>query len=147
MLRYFLFLKLVIFTGTLAFSQLNAGDSCRTHQESLDCFGALTNYSKYWKQDSLANSGFRELFASEYLVDCTRCFMGRKWSDVSNYFGEPNRVIKWSKYEKDEKFEFWYWLNSTGGSKDYPVHREARLVITIIEGVIASFSIVFTECG
>src|SRR6266516_3545614 len=52
------------------------------------CISYIERYSRYWKLDSLAKNGFKELMSDLVLKDCH--FKGQKWADIKKYLGKPN---------------------------------------------------------
>jgi hypothetical protein len=72
----------------LFFSCKSAGSS-RKEEKQEDCLETIKYYSEFWIRDSLGKNGFRQLYGTSILKKCN--LEGKKWSEISVYFGKPNK--------------------------------------------------------
>lgn len=136
MLRVFFLVMLFMLSKQRVHSQTMPKDTCYTNPKPVACFDALRYSSKYWIQDSLTRTGFRDLFANEYLANCSTCFRGRKWADVSTYFGKPNFVFEGGKYLKEGETLYRYYVHYEGDIKDFKDIGNRYFDIIIYNGII-----------
>lgn len=136
MLRLFFLLMLFMLVRQRVNSQTVPKDTCYTNPKHVACFDALRYNSQYWIQDSLTRTGFSYLFANVYLVNCSKCFRGRKWIEVSTYFGKPNFVFEGGKYLKEGETLYRYYVHFEGDIKDFKDIGNRYFDIIINNGLI-----------
>lgn len=91
MLRYFIPAVLFLFQNPIS-AQDKPKDSLRLSMPASDCIRLMAHYRYSWIADSQATSGFRELMASEILINC-KGWKGTDWNDVCWYLGNPHYTI------------------------------------------------------
>ena len=97
------------------------------------CLNILRAYSAYWKKDSIAENGFRELLGYRVLINCD-C-KNRMWKDVGELLGKPSFI-----YSEKDKTTYRYRLNNYSNDIKHP--GTLLLDVTVnAEGVVTFFAV------
>lgn len=59
------------------------------------CVYLIKHYQRFWREDSLGKNGFRLIYATEFLRNCS--LESLKWNELSTYLGKPNFTYLYGK--------------------------------------------------
>lgn len=83
----------IFITGLVTSNRIEGQLSSKNeHRKANDtCLNILNEYSYYWKKDSLAKNGFRDLFGKTILKNCN-C-LDVQYKRIEKYLGDPDTII------------------------------------------------------
>ena len=113
-------------------------DTCILEISKQRVIDELARYSENWKNDSLANNGFRRFFGREFFRCAGRSLDGAQWTTISVYLGKPHFVFKDNKnflYAKDE-IPYRYVLFTYGDYRYFKDIGNIILDIIVVNGII-----------
>lgn len=87
MLRYIL---LILLCYVQHFAR---GQNCLENLSKANCLKFLAAYQEFWKADSFAQNGSREIIGTEFLRHF-RSLEGSDWSEIVSYLGKPHFTFK-----------------------------------------------------